>query len=134
MAVIVPAVIVLNDGVLKIGANNYELSVSRTMLTPTTPKQKFKGIGGNTISKIGTPEWVCDIDYPQDWETANSLSKFLMAEAGETVPAEFTPKAGGDAYEFNLVIEPGQMGGTVDELLAGSITLEVDGQPTLVTP
>lgn len=130
MAVIAPTITVMNDATLKVAAHNYETSVSSVLLTPTTPKTKFKGIGGNTIAAIGSPDWTAAISYLQDWETTNAFSRYLLANAGTSVAAEFYPKAGGKGFAVTLVLEPGPIGGEADAQLLGTVTLEVSGQPT----
>lgn len=132
MAVITPVPVVFNAATLKIGTHNFELSVSAFRLEPTYPETKFKGIGGNTISGLGTAEWQATLDYPQDWASANALSKFLFDNQGTTQVADITPKTGGPGFRLSLVLKAGPIGGTVDELLTGSVTLPVTGQP--VTP
>jgi len=134
MAVIAPRVTVMNAATLKIAANNYETSVSSVVLTPTTPKTKFKGIGGNSIAANGIPDWTCALGYLQDWDTVNSLSKYLLEHAGETVVVDIAPKAGGASYRVSLVLESGPIGGDVDAQLLGTVTLDVTGQPALITP
>lgn len=130
MAVIAPTITVMNDATLKIAANNYETSVNSVLLTPTTPKSKFKGIGGNSIASIGAPDWTCTIGYLQDWDTTNALSRYLLANKGTSVAAEFYPKNGGKGFAVTLVIEPGPIGGDADAQLLASVTLEVSGQPS----
>jgi len=132
MAVVTPVPITFNAATLKIGANNYELSVSAFSLTPTYPETEFKGIGGNVIAGQGTPTWVCDLSYPQDFASATALAMYLFTNAGQTVVADITPKAGGPGFRVSIVLKAGPIGGTVDELLAGSVSLKVSGQP--VTP
>lgn len=132
MAVITPVPVTFNAATLKIGANNYELSVSAFTLTPTYPETEFKGIGGNSIAGLGTPTWVCDLAYPQDWASANALAMYLFANQGTSVVADIVPKAGGPGFRVTLVLKAGPIGGTVDELLAGTVSLKVSGQP--VTP
>lgn len=132
MAEVIPVPIVFNNALFKVAAHNYEKSVSRVLLTPIYPETEWSGIGGNTIAGIGTAQWTCEIDYPQDWATANSLAKYLFDNQGTTVVADLTPKAGGVGFRVNLVLKAGPIGGAVNEQLPASVSLKVSGQP--VTP
>jgi hypothetical protein len=134
MATIVPVPIVLNDIVLVIGTDNYEAAVSRAELVPTTPKVRWKGMTptANT-ALVGTPTWIMNLDFAQDHVTANSVSQYLLANVGQSKTVTLKPKkpATGTApmYTIDVVIEPGPIGGAVDELAVGSVSLECNGQP-----
>lgn len=129
MVSIAPAVINMNRSLLKVGADNYEKSVSKATLRPATPIAKFKGIGGNTEKAAGTPDWMLDLDYAQDWTTADSLSQYLVDELGTTKVIELTPESGGKKATVTVLIVPGDMGGVVDTTTTASVSLEVIGQP-----
>jgi len=132
MAVIQPVINAMSNATFKVGANNYEAAVSKVVLTPTVTVSKFKGISGATTRTSSAPEWVCSIDFPQDFATATSLSNFLMQNSGTVVIADLTPVAGGPGYRVSILLVPGEIGGTVDNTSTASVSLEVIGQPTLI--
>ena len=76
--------------------------------------------------------WACKLDYAQDWETANSLSRYLFDNEGGQVEMTFTPKAGGLGWNVTVFIVPGSIGGQVNSVATASVTLGVVGKPTPV--
>lgn len=134
MAVIVPDPIVLNDISLVIGTDNYEFSVSRVELVPTTPTLQWRGMTPTaTYNRSGAPTWVANIDYPQDHAAATSLSEYLRTNVGTIKQIVFKPKkpASGTAptYTVSVLILPGPIGGAVDSIGVGSVALPCEGQP-----
>lgn len=133
MANIAPDLIVFNNAKLKFGTDNYELSVNKAELKPTTPKKKFKGIGGNTISKVGTPDWTLTLGFAQDWVTVKALSKILLETApGTQVVVDIFPISGGPGYRVTIAVEPGTIGGDVEAELLDTVAFDVSGQPALI--
>lgn len=134
MTVISPVINSMGNATLKIGANNFEASVSKAVLTPTVTVSKFKGINGATTRSATLPEWTLAFDFPQDFATATSLSNLLMAGTGTIVVADLYPVLGGPGYRQSVLLTPGEIGGAVDATATSSVTLEVIGQPVLITP
>jgi len=134
MAQITPTPILMSASTLKIGADNFEFSVSSAQFAPTTPVVVFKGIGGNSIPIAGTTDWILNLGYPQDFAAAGSLANKLLNSAGTVVVVDLYPKAGGPGYRASVLLKPGPIGGDVDALLAGTVALEVQGQPALIAP
>jgi hypothetical protein len=134
MTVIAPQVNSMGQATLKIGANNFEASVSKAVFTPTVTVSKFKGINGATTRSATAPEWTLALEYPQDFATATSLSNLLLSGTGTSVIADLYPVVGGPGYRATVLLVPGDIGGAVDATATGSVTLEVSGQPTLITP
>ena len=134
MTVIAVQPIVYKDVSLKIEADNYEAHVSKVELTPSVNTQTWKGLTPSaSFTDSSSPAWVAALDYAQDWETPNSLSRYLFEHQGETVTAIFQPKAGSGlpAFTVELVITPGPIGGSIDAFSTGSVSLGVNGQPVL---
>lgn len=127
--------IILNDITLLIGADNYEAAVSRVVLTPTVPQAKWKGMTPAAIFNLaGTPEWVCEVTWAQDHETANSLSQYSIANAGQVKAVEFKPKkpvspATAPTFKCDVLILPGAIGGDLDTVPTASASWPVNGQP-----
>lgn len=134
MTVIAVKPIVLKDCKLKIAADNYEAHVSSVTVTPSVSTQTWKGLTpAASFTDSSSPSWVAGLEYAQDWETPESLARYLFEHQGETVTALFQPKAGTGLPEFtvDLVITPGPIGGTIDSFATGSVSLGVSGQPAL---
>jgi hypothetical protein len=101
----------LKDVGLRIAADDYEKHVSGVSFIPTTASATFVGLGGNTHTASGRATWVCNLDYVQDWETDDSLSKYLHEHEGETVEVVFLPSDGSDTFTADITIVAGQIGG-----------------------
>lgn len=134
MVAIVPVPIVLNDYTCQIAADNYEAGLSKVVMEPTTPVEVFRGGTPGAIFPVaGTPTWKVTIDYAQDHATANSLSQYLQTNAGLIKTMIFKPKkaAVGTAptYTIDVLIVPGPIGGDVDKIARGSVTLDGATQP-----
>lgn len=125
-------ILAIKDGATAVG--EYEAHVSRVQLNPTTPISSWKGLTPTAVFRdVGATEWDMVIDYAQDYETANSLAQYLLANPGKQVTAELTPKKGTGAKKVTATITlvPGGIGGGVGEFAASSVTLPVSGQPVL---
>ena len=133
MVNIAPVPIILNDMVLQIAADNYEASVSKAQLDPTTPTTTWRGLTPAAIYQLaGTPVWALSLDYAQDHVTANSLSQYLQTNAGQQKTVMLKPKkpsTTGPTYTIDVIIVPGPIGGQVDTIAVGSVTLPAIGQP-----
>lgn len=122
--------IVLNDITLTIDAGEYEAHVSKAQLTPTTPVQTWRGMTPTAVRNVaGSSTWVLDLTYAQDETTAASLSQYLLSNAGQVKPVTLAPVKGGPTYTISALMVPGPIGGDVDTLGTGSVSLPCDGQP-----
>lgn len=140
MAQIAVAPFVLKDVRLKIATDNYEKHVSSVILTPstTTDKLTWQGLTPTaTFTDSGVPQttWEAQLDYAQDWETTNSLSQYLLDNAGQTKTIVFQPKAGTGKKTFTVTatIVPGPIGGAVNTVQTSQVTLPITGAPTVAT-
>lgn len=132
MAVIGIDPIVLRDASLTIGADSYESNVSGVTFTPSSSVVSWSGLTPeDTYSFPGVTTWTCDLEYAQDWTTADSLSRYLHENEGEAVTAVFEPKNGDPAVTATIVIAPGAIGGTVNTVAVGSVSLGVNGKPAV---
>lgn len=136
MAVITPVPLVMKDAIAKIAADNFEAALSGVTITPTTPTYTFKGIGKNAnYTAVGDPDWVCQLDYVQDWDTPGSLANYLLANVGKTVAIEFTPKAkSGRIFKANVTIVPGAIGGQTNAMAMTSVSLPCDSPVASAAP
>ena len=105
MVNIAPNPFIIGDCTLKVGADNYEASVSGVEFVPTPVKAVFKGLTPTAKYPIaGSSDWVAKLAYAQDWATADSLSRYLYEHEGESIEVEFAPVAGGPAIVATLTI------------------------------
>lgn len=133
MATIDVAPRVLKDIELTIGLDDYRKHVDQVTLTPTYPSVSWTGLGANTHKDVGTPSWVAALNYAQDWDTPNSLSRYLLANAGQQVTMTFRPRSGiGPSYTATVILAAGPIGGQVNAFATSSVSLEIVGTPTLV--
>lgn len=125
---------VFKDYVLTIAADSYEKHVSGVSITPQSSVVTWQGgTPDATFTDATSPTWTCGIDYAQDWETPNSFSQYLLANAGETVAATFKPLgAAGPTFNVDLVITPGAIGGAIGGYGTASVQLGVAGAPEFV--
>lgn len=124
---------VLKDCAFKVAADNYEGHVSAVEFVPTANSVQWKGLTPSSVfTDVSTATWVCNLALAQDWETANSLSRYLFEHEGDAIAVEFEPIAGGTAFSATVVITPGSIGGTVDAVGVSTVSLGVRGRPAEV--
>ena len=137
MAQIAAEVYVLKDALLKVDADNYEKHVSSVTFTPNTSQLNWQSITpSGAFSDSTSPTWTCAISYAQDWKTANSLSQYLLANSGESKTVVFYPLGDGigmPTFTATLKIVPGPIGGDVNTVQVGTVTMGVVGAPELGT-
>lgn len=123
----------LKDVTLTVGTDSYEKHVSSVTLTPANATASWKGLNpAATFTDAGTPTWTLDLSYAQDWDTVNSLSKYLFANQGSTKTITFKPKsANTPTFTVSVIILAGAVGGAVDSFGEAQVSLPVQGQPTL---
>lgn len=134
MTVIAVAPFTLKDIDLKIAADNYEAHVSQVEFTPTTAQVTWKGLTPTAVYTDQTsPTWTCTLSGAQDWDTANSLAQYLLANAGQQKIVIFKPKKGtaGTMRTFTATctMVPTTIGGTIDTVPVFTVTLGVVGAP-----
>jgi len=130
MSAIAVQPIVLKNATFKVDIDNFEAATSAVTFVPTvaTSAVTFKGLTPSASFSFPTTqpsEWVCNIDYAQDWETAGSLANYLHDNEGDAVAVEFVPEAGSAMPKFTatITIAPGQIGGSVDQVATSSVSL-----------
>ena len=63
---------------------------------------------------------------------AELLADFLLENQGKKVAFRFRPRAGGKGYSGVVTAMAGPVGGSQGAWMEGSVTLPVDGQPTVL--
>ena len=133
MAQIAIVPFVLKDILLTIGTDNYETNVSTVHFTPTVSQVTWQGLTpASAFTDMTSPTWTCDLAYAQDWKTANSLAQYLLINSGLSKVLVFKPRgaATGDAiFTATCLIVPGEIGGDVNTVQVGSVSLGVIGAP-----
>lgn len=134
MAEIAVEPILLGNAKLTFGTDDYEAHVSSAAFNPTdnTPVT-WKGLSPTSSFSFGKKAvWTLDLSYAQDWETANALADYLHENEGEEVNVVFAPVDGGTSYTADVIITPGAIGGDVDTVAVGQVSLGVKGRPEKV--
>lgn len=137
MATIAVAPFVLKDALLTIATDNYEKHVSGVVFTPQMTPVTWQGLTPDSaFSDASSPTWTCQMDYAQDWKTTNSLAQYLLTNAGLQKVAVFKPQGattGSPIFTATLIIVPGPIGGTVNTVQTGTVTMGVIGSPVKTT-
>jgi hypothetical protein len=126
---------VLKDVLLSVGADSYQAHVSQVEFTPNSSLQTWQGLTPTSIhTDATTATWTATLALAQDWETPNSLSRYLFDNEGTTKSVVFKPKSGsGPSFNATLVITPGAIGGTVNAFATATVTLGMIGKPTITS-
>ena len=133
MTVIAVQPFILRDVDLLIGADNYEAHVSSVRFEPSSSTVTWKGLTpAAKFSAQTSAEWTCVLTLAQDWETANSLASYLLANEGESVDVTFRPVSGGPGFDATLILSAPAIGGDVDTIPTSQVTCGVDGVPVPV--
>lgn len=120
---------------------DFAKALESVVFTPSSSMVSWQGLHPDaTATESGPETWTATLGYAQDWETPDSLSRFLFDHAGETVPVTFRPKRSGAGTEWaaQLVLVAGDIGGTAGQFATASVTCGVTGRPVpspvVVTP
>ncbi|HEY9494605.1 MAG TPA: hypothetical protein VIR15_07115 [Intrasporangium sp.] len=133
MPAIASAPFVLKDAVLTVDVDDYEKHVSSVTFTPAMSVVTWTPISPSGVFSDSTsPSWTCAVEYAQDWTTADSLSQYLMDNAGQTKTVIFKPlgaTTGDPTFTATVIIAPGPIGGAVNTVQTGTVTMGVVGEP-----
>lgn len=133
MAVIDLVPLVLRDLLATIAGSDFKHAVGAATFTPTTQTVAWVGGGGKTFQDVTAPTWVLDLTYVQDWDTPESLARYLYEHAGETVEMTFQPRSGdGPSFTAQVTIVHGAIGGNVGQNATATVQLPCTGAPVLV--
>lgn len=137
MATIAVNPFILRDVTLTVAADEYSAHVSAVTFSPSSSVVTWQGLTPDATFSFGTnATWTADLEYAQDWDTEDSLSRYLFEHEGEEVAVTFEPVAGGPSVNATLIVTPGAIGGAVNAVASATVSLGVKGKPTLapVTP
>lgn len=136
MATIAVVPVVMRQALLQVATDNYEKHVEQAQLTPSVKAARFKGIDGSVATDSSIPEWTLELSFAQDWSTASSLSQYLLTNAGlqkTVVLSPYGSTTGKPKYTIDVIVQPGPIGGKVDEMMLGNVSLPCIGQPVRTT-
>lgn len=133
MAQIAVAPFVIKNALIQVATDNYEKHVSSAAFTPQVSPVTWQGFTPDSaFSDAGSPIWTLTLAYAQDWTTANSLAQYLLANAGQQKVIVFKPQGattGTPIFTATCIIVPGPIGGDVNSVQVGSVTMGVIGAP-----
>lgn len=136
MTVLTVSPLVLKEVDLLIGsgtADDFGAHVSAVTFTPSGSTVTWNGLKKNSFTDATVPTWTCNLEYVQDWASANSLSRYLYAHEGEHLPVTFKPTHGaGPSFTGTVIVTSGAIGGAVNAAATASVTLGMEDRPTLV--
>lgn len=123
---------------------DFEKHVSAVEFVPSTGSVEWKGLNPDAVFSFPTTTtWTMNLSYAQDWSSENSLSGFLYENEGETFTMVFmTDYSGGEgvdasatnpAWRVQATVVPGAIGGSIDSVAVGTVTLQVHGRPERLT-
>ncbi|MGW5239495.1 hypothetical protein ACWEOW_11230 [Monashia sp. NPDC004114] len=137
MATITPVPFSLASALLNVATDNYEKGVSNVLFTPSYSQLTWQGLTPDAVyTDASNPTWTLQFDYAQDWTTANSLSQYLLTNAGTQKVVVFKPNGattGKPIFTATVLIVAGPIGGAANTLLTGTVTMQVIGQPVKTT-
>lgn len=132
MAAIALDAVVLTDCEFIVDVDDYTGHVNRVEFVPTTPTFSWKSLSpSSVVNKSGAAVWVCNVEGAQDWKTVKSLSRYLLAHAGESKTVKFKPAKGTGlpAFSATVTIAPPPIGGAGDTVAVFSVSMAVNGKP-----
>lgn len=133
MAAIAVSPFLLKDVLFSVATDSYEKHVSQVEFVPTSSTVTWKGLTPTSVFSFGTnATWVCNLTFAQDWDTTNSLARYLFDHEGDEIDVTFEPVAGGSGFTATLIVAPGSIGGTVDAVAVSTVSLGVMGKPVYV--
>ena len=118
-------------GTILIGTDGYKAAIESAVLTPTTPTEVIRDIGGGITNVAGAPEWDLTLSIMQDLKTTNSHTQYLITNQGTKKTIVYTPLATGKSFTVTVLIIAGAVGGPAKAIAKSSVKLLVDGQPTI---
>lgn len=112
---------------------DFAKALDEVRFSPSQQMLSWAGLTPDAVfSEAGPETWTAVLVYAQDWETTNSLSRFLFDHAGKVAAARFVPRRSGasTAWNANLVLVAGDVGGKGGAFATSSVTCGVQGRPT----
>jgi len=133
MALITPTPLYYDDVILTIDGDDYAPAASKASLDPSVSLTTFQGLKPDANFPASSVDWTLNLSFSQDWNSAESLSRFLFANQGLEIAVTLKPKSGsGPSFTMTIHIVPGSVGGDTRTHATTDVTLPLKGVPTLV--
>lgn len=122
---------VLKDCIVKFGATNeHQEEITSVTVTPSTSIVTETAVAPGSVYTDQTPAtYTLDLEFLQDWETADSLANYLWANEGDNETLIFEPIAGGQTLTATVILTPGSIGGPGGAFPKSSVSLGISGKP-----
>ena len=134
MATVTVKPIILTDVAFLVESDGYAAHVSSVEFVPSSSVVNWKGLTPSAVFSFGTTAtWTCNLTFAQDWETTDSLSRYLFSNEGDEIDVTFQPVSGGAGFTATLIVAPGSIGGAVDSVAVSTVSLGVKGKPVYVS-
>jgi len=124
------ATIFMKNVTFKVASTDYATQLSSVTLTPNATTATWAGFNGATQKNTASADWQADLTFGQDW-TATGFSKYLFDNEGKSVVATFAPASGGPTFTATVTLTPGSVGGGVNTYAESTVSLPIDGKPTV---
>lgn len=132
MTAVPAAPFVVKDALVQFGTDSYEAAITTAKFTPNVSVQTATAMApAATYTDQAAPTWTLQLEWLQDWATSGNLGKYLLDNVGEVVTCTFEPIAGGATVTADVVLSPGDIGGTAGSFATGAATMGVQGQPSV---
>ena len=119
---------------LNIDGDDYAAHISGASFVPTTSQVNWTGAKpGAVFTRQTRATWVLNLNFGQDWESAESLSQYLHDNEGEVKPITLAPVSGGKSFTADVVIAPGTIGAEINTFGVSTVALGVQGRPEFTT-
>jgi hypothetical protein len=139
MAVLEVRPFIMKNAIVTLGTpgDDFAKAVSSAALTPAPGTADFTGLKPDAVFVFPTATlWTLDLAFAQDWSAETSLSRWLFDHAGEVVPFILNPddqgvdgEVGQTSWAGEVAITEGAVGGDVNSVAVGTVSLGVVGRP-----
>jgi hypothetical protein len=134
MAEIAVNPIVMKNAVVQFGTDDFAAAVASAAFTPNNGGAvTFRGLKrSSSFSFPGARTWTFDMEYAQDHAVATALAGYLYANRDDVVSVTFIvddDDATPTEWTADVYIAPGAIGGAVDTVPTGTVSLPVKGEP-----
>jgi hypothetical protein len=123
--------ITLKNATFMVAEDDFTAAITQAVFVPQVIWSWADALCGGSVPLYERVRWVCQVGYVQDFETAGSLSRYLIEHAAQTRTVVFAPVAGGPAVQADVMIVPGPLGGVPNQHLTGSVTMPLFDEPSL---
>lgn len=121
----------LRDAQLVVDGDDYTAGINEVSFDPSVEWDFVPTFAGAFAPRMVGVAWTVTLGMAQDFETAESLTLWLVANAGQRRTVTFAPRDGAATVTADVLVMPGRLGGPSAELLTSSVQLPLFGQPVI---